>query len=200
MICENVIGSLRDEDVHHELAKRLGGYVVEEVLFSWDECHKRVQRKVGSEGTEVGIRLSEEAQRRGIRDNDVLGIDDFTQHVLVARIKEESALIIQVDEHDVFAAARIAWAVGNTHAPLFAAKHTGCFATSPNEPLRSLLSRMPGVEVRAGRMPLDPGRQISAGFSVPGHAHGHNHAADADCKHPASHSVASSVSREDGPR
>ena len=54
MICENVIGSLRDEDMHHELSKRLGGYVVEEVLFSWDECHKRVQRKVGSEGTEVG--------------------------------------------------------------------------------------------------------------------------------------------------
>ena len=171
MICEKIYGSICDEEVHARLSARLGGYVVEEVPFTWDETHKRVQRKVGSEGTEVGLRLDEETRRRGIRDDDVLGVDSVTQHVLVARITPEEAVTVEVEGADPLTVARVAWEVGNTHTPLFAGKAPGMFAFPLNEPLCAALERVPGVAVRVERTALDPGRLVSSGKA--GHAHGH---------------------------
>ena len=148
MICEKVYGSICDEEVHARLSARLGGYVVEEVPFTWDETHMRVQRKVGSEGTEVGLRLDEETRRRGLRNDDVLGVDAATQHVLVARITPEEAVAVEVEGADPLAVARVAWEVGNTHTPLFAGKAPGTFAFPLNEPLRAALERIPGVTAR----------------------------------------------------
>lgn len=173
MICEKVYGSICDEEVHARLSARLGGYVVEEVPFTWDETHKRVQRKVGSEGTEVGLRLDEETRRRGIRNDDVLGVDAATQHVLVARITPEEAVAVEVEGADPLAVARVAWEVGNTHTPLFAGKAPGTFAFPLNEPLRAALERIPGVTARVERAALDPGRLVSSGEAGHAHAHGH---------------------------
>ncbi len=181
MICEKVYGSIRDEGVHARLAARLGGYVVEDVPFTWDEAHKRVQRKVGSEGTEVGIRLDEETQRRGIRDNDVLGVDGATQHVLVARITPEDAALVAVENADPLTVARVAWEVGNTHTPLFAGPGPGAFAFPLNEPLRAALDLIPGVTAQVGRAVLDPGRIVSSGGA--GHGHGHDAGPGHRCGH-----------------
>ena len=174
MLCDKILGSLRDEGMHARLAARLGGYVVEDVPFSWDEVHKRVQRKRGAEGTEVGIRLDEETRRRGIREDDVLGVDMATQHVLVARIVPEEALVVTVPAGDVTAAAKVAWMVGNTHTPLFAADEPNALSLPMNEPLRAALARIPGVEVRAARAVLDTARLVST-TDAPGHDHGHIH-------------------------
>lgn len=183
MICEKVLGSIRDESVHAQLAARLGGYVVEDVPFTWDEAHKRVQRKVGSEGTEVGIRLDEETRRRGIRDDDVLGVDSATQHVLVARITPEDAVAVAVEGADPLTVARVAWEVGNTHTPLFAGAAPGTFVFPLNEPLRDALERIPGVTAEVRRAVLDPGRLVSSAEAGHGHDHAHGHAhAHADAR------------------
>ena len=174
MLCDKIMGSLKDEGMHALLASKLGGYVVEDVPFSWDEVHKRVQRKTGSEGTEVGIRLDEESRRRGIREDDVLGVDMATQHVLVARIVPEDAVVVTVPAGDVTAAARVAWMVGNTHTPLFAGDGPCTFCLPANEPLRAALARVPGVEVRAAQAVLDTARLVSS-TDAPGHDHGHDH-------------------------
>ena len=176
MLCERLLGSLRDGAVCARLADELGSYDEETVDLTWDEARKRILRKTGSRGTEVGIRLGEADRRRGIRTGDVLGVDAEEHLVLVARIEPADALVLSVDPSDANAAARVAWEIGNTHAPLFACAEHGNFATPFSEPLLKLFEGVRGVRAVRAEAVLDPGRMLSSGSGHGhGHAHGHGH-------------------------
>lgn len=172
MICETIIGSLRDAETHVRLSHELGSYTIEEVSFAWDECRRRVMRKTGSRGTDLGIRLDEASWRRGIRSGDVLGIDRGSGRVLVATIEPADALLVKVGEGDLVAAARFAWEVGNTHTPLFSVEGPDEFAAPFSEPLLQIVRTIPDVVARRGEAVLDPGRQLSV---REGHHHHHHH-------------------------
>lgn len=185
MLCEKIIGSLHDE----AFRARLGGdaLTVEEVPFTWDEVHKRVQRKRGSKGTEVGIRLDEDARRRGVRDGDVLGVDEEARLALVARIVPEPAAVVRLEHADPLTVARVAWEIGNTHTQLFSCGEPGTFAFPVNEPLCAGLGRIPGVSVSVEPVALDPDRLLSAGVGGHAHAHGHEHPGEHAHVHPHPH-------------
>lgn len=175
MLCEKIIGSLNDGVTHAALAAQMGAYTVEEVPFAWFETHRRINRKAGENGTEVGIRLDDEAARRGIHDGDVLGVNVARCHVLVAHVESASAIVAEVAPGDVTAAARLAWTVGNTHTPLFAGDSEGSFLVPWSEPLKVALEQLPGVQVHERDVLLDSARQLSTGGGH-GHSHGHVHA------------------------
>lgn len=160
MLCERPLGSIAEEAMRSWLAEELGTYTVEEVSFAWDEAAKRILRKRGAEGTEVGIRLTEEVRRRGIRTGDVLGIDRGRRRVVVAYVDSAPAIVARVEPGDAAALSRLAWEVGNTHTPLFAGSCPGEFAMPWSEPLFALVRALPGVAAEASVAPLDPGRRI----------------------------------------
>ena len=139
MLCEHIEGSLIDGAFTAHLARELGSYEVEDVSFTWDETSKRILRKTGSLGTDVGVRLDEAARARGVKSGDVLGIDWGRHRVFVARVAPTEVIVAHVDAADVVTAARLAWEVGNTHTPLFAGAQMGEFAMPWSEPLMALL-------------------------------------------------------------
>lgn len=186
MLCERLLGSMHDGAVCARLADELGSYDEETVDIAWDEAQKRILRKTGSRGTEVGIRLREEDRRRGIRTGDVLGVDAERHLVLVAQIEPADALVLTVEPGDVVAAARVAWEVGNTHAPLFSCAERTSFATPYSEPLLKMFEGVPGVRAVRAEVLLDPARMLSSG-SGHGHAHAHGHEHEHEHEHAHEH-------------
>lgn len=193
MICEKILGSIHDDGAHARLSKELGCYTVEDVLFAWDEVHKRIQRKTSAGGIELGIRLSEEERRRGIRQGDILAVLADAQRVLVAEIEPAMAVAVEVLRGDVETAARVAWEVGNTHTPLFAGEEPGMFLVPYSEPLLKGLAALPGVHAGACSAVLDAARQLSSGAGHHHHAgdeHGHEHGHGHDHAHAHGHAHA----------
>lgn len=185
MLCEKIIGSLHDKALHERLAGDASLLAVEEVPFTWDEVHKRIQRKRGSNGTEIGIRLDEDARRRGIHDGDVLGIDERARIMLVAHIVPEPAAVVRLEHDDPLTVARVAWEIGNTHTQLFSCGEPGTFAFPVNEPLCAGLSKIAGVSVSVESVALDPDHLLSAGIG--GHTHSHVHENGDGHTHPHGH-------------
>lgn len=180
MICEKILGSICDARTHARLTEELGSYTIEDVPFAWDEVHKRIQRKVGSDGTELGMRLNEEDRQRGIRQGDILAVLPEARHVLVAALEPTEAIAVEIPQGDVLAAARVAWEVGNTHTQLFAGEEPGVLLVPYSEPLLKGIAALPGVHAQACSAVLDTARQVSSGAGHHHHAegaheHGHAH-------------------------
>ena len=186
MLCEHIEGSLIDGAFTAHLARELGSYEVEDVSFTWDETSKRILRKTGSLGTDVGVRLDEAARARGVKSGDVLGIDWGRHRVFVARVAPTEVIVAHVDAADVVTAARLAWEVGNTHTPLFAGAQMGEFAMPWSEPLMALLRHLPGVTADVGVVALD-GMQRLGGGGEHVHHHAHSHGHDYDHGHVHAH-------------
>ena len=60
MVCEKVIGKLKDVDI--------AGKTVEYVDIEWHEAFKKIHRKVTGQGCEVGIRMDDSILTRGLLD------------------------------------------------------------------------------------------------------------------------------------
>ena len=72
MICENVIGNLSYEEV----AARFAGYEVDPVDFDWHEAFGKLHRKESRGGRTIGVRLGDWVLSHGLREGDVLGVDE----------------------------------------------------------------------------------------------------------------------------
>mgnify|MGYP001033012935 FL=1 len=64
MVCEKVIGKLKDVDI--------AGKTVEYVDIEWHEAFKKIHRKVTGQGREVGIRMDDSILTRGLFQDDVI--------------------------------------------------------------------------------------------------------------------------------
>lgn len=64
MVCEKVIGKLKDVDI--------AGKTVEYVDIEWHEAFKKIHRKVTGQGCEVGIRMDDSILTRGLFQDDVI--------------------------------------------------------------------------------------------------------------------------------
>ena len=64
MVCEKVIGKLKDVDI--------AGKTVEYVNIEWHEAFKKIHRKVTGQGREVGIRMDDSILTRGLFQDDVI--------------------------------------------------------------------------------------------------------------------------------
>ena len=133
MVCEKVIGKLKDVDI--------AGKTVEYVDIEWHEAFKKIHRKVTGQGREVGIRMDDSILTRGLFQDDV--IYDADGVVIVVNTPP-------CDE------------IGNRHAPLFWGDKENTFITIYNEPMMAMLEKLHGVKAEKTVRKLDFDRRISA--------------------------------------
>jgi urease accessory protein len=102
MIIEKILGSLLE---------RSPGKHIETVPFEWFERNNRILKKVSSDGTDIGIRLSEPVL---LYDGDILFEDEN-------RIIALSLLPCELTKVSVFTMremGRVCFELGNRHLPL----------------------------------------------------------------------------------
>ncbi len=165
MICNKIIGKLSD--------KEYVGHPVDYVDFEWHETYSKLHRKTSRGGRDIAISLDDSILKIGIKPGDVFKVlDDGT--VIAADVLETDILSVKFDSKDFLSTAKIAYEIGNCHAPLFAGKDEGELITIYNEPMKKLLEGLHGINVQIEKHfeKLDFSKQIS---SIVGHGHGHAH-------------------------
>lgn len=176
MLCEKIIGECTDS--------QFSGKNVDYVDFEWHETYSKLHRKSSRTGRDVAISLDDSILKIGIKPGDVLGLDsDGT--VIAADVLETDILSIKLIEGDFLSVSKVAYEIGNCHAPLFAGKAEGELITIFNEPMKRLLENLHGIKLTVEKRneKLDFSRQISSivghghlhGNSEHTHEHGHEH-------------------------
>ena len=144
------------------------------VDFEWHETYSKLHRKTSRGGRDIAIHLDDSVLKTGIKPGDVLGVDaDGT--VIAADVEAADVLCAKVGEPLFLRASKIAYEIGNCHAPLFAGKDDGELVTIYTEPMERLLKGLASggysVEVEKRTEKLDFSKQIS---SIVGHSHHHH--------------------------
>lgn len=122
MVCEKVIGKLKDVDIT--------GKTVEYVDIEWHEAFKKIHRKVTGQGREVGIRMDDSILTRGLFQDDVI----YDADGVVIVVNTPSCEVIEVSlapGHEKYV-AKVCYEIGNRHAPL--SEHPGFLLNSGKRP------------------------------------------------------------------
>lgn len=159
MISEKVLGNLKEEKF-----KKLK---VDYVDFEWHETYKKLHRKITHSGIEIGLRLNNDVLLHGIKQDDVLYVNDNT--VVAANILPCEAIIIDIDREHSFMIAKVCYEIGNKHASLFRGENDLQFITPYNEPTRVMLEKLHGVKVNVKEVKLDFMKSVSK--AVHNHTH-----------------------------
>lgn len=108
MILTHVCGTLSDA--------AYAGKAVDPLQLDYADAQKHLLRRTTRDGRDIALRLSPEAQLRGLHDGDVLLEDEDT--VVVVEILPVLSLVARPE--GPAAIARFCYEVGNRHAPLYA--------------------------------------------------------------------------------
>ena len=147
MVCEKVIGKLKDVDIT--------GKTVEYVDIEWHEAFKKIHRKVTGQGREVGIRMDDSILTRGLFQDDVI----YDADGVVIVVNTPPCEVIEVSlapGHEKYV-AKVWDDKENT------------FITIYNEPMMAMLEKLHGVKAEKTVRKLDFDRRISAAI------HNHHH-------------------------
>jgi urease accessory protein len=159
--CEKILGTLKD----------FPGKKLDPVTVEWHETRKKLHRKESAGGVDIAVFLDDAALPRGLRQDDVLALEDET--VFAVDIPAFEVLVIRAANPK--SAQRACWETGNKHAPLFWGDAEGEFITPYDGPLAALLGRLEGLEVETQSRKVDFSRALSGG-AASGHGHGgHGH-------------------------
>ena len=156
MVCEKVIGKLKDVDI--------AGKTVEYVDIEWHEAFKKLHRKTRQSGLEVGIKLDNDILTRGLRQGDVLAINE--DNVIAVNIPKDKALVVKVD--DTHLVPKVCYEIGNRHATLFEGSSHNEFITIYSEPMKEILEKI-GANATVEEIQFDFNKSISS--SINAHHH-----------------------------
>jgi len=173
--------------VIEELAGNLGdghydGLEVDYLDVEWHDAHKRIARISTRSGLELGLRLSDAASRRGLRQDDVICADG--RRAVAVNIL--SCPCVSVEVSGRASLARLCYEVGNRHAPLFYGESAGEGADSDSdagmdaerllmpydEPMFAMMEKL-GFSPKKVEARLMPEKRISGGCGPGTHSHGH---------------------------
>lgn len=165
MIYTKILGKVDDEDFKNR--------PVDYIDFEWHETYSKLHRKTSRSGHDVALSLDDSILKIGIKPGDVFGIDSDGS-VIAADVLETEILSVRLEASDFFSTAKVAYEIGNCHAPLFAGKDQNELITIFNEPMQRLLEGLHGIKAKVEKRneKLDFSKQIS---SIVGHGHGHSH-------------------------
>ena len=161
MLVEKTIGTITDYP----------DYEIEKLFFDWHESHKRIIKKRLKSGEEIGIRLSEADAAKGLDEGDVLAIVEGKKAIVVS-IAPVEALVVDVASKDNI--PKVAFEIGNRHAPFFRGEKETEFYTPMDLPVKAMLEKLPGITVQVGNVILSKERAISSSTGG-GHSHGEHH-------------------------
>ena len=156
MLVEKVIGNINDEQFKNSN--------IDYVDIEWHEAFKKLHRKTSQSGIEVGIKLDNDILTRGLRQGDVLAINE--DNVIAVNIPKDKALVVKVD--DTHLVPKICYEIGNRHATLFEGSSHNEFITIYSEPMKEMLEKI-GANVTVEEIQFDFNKSISS----PINAHHH---------------------------
>ena len=156
MLIEKIIGNIND--------KQFEGKNIDYVDIQWHEAFKKLHKKTSQSGIEVGIKLDNDILTRGLRQGDVLAINEDS--VIVVNIPKDKALVIKVNNHHLI--PKVCYEIGNRHATLFAGNDHNEFITIYNEPMKEMLEKI-GANVTVEELQFDFNKSISS--SINAHHH-----------------------------
>ena len=159
MLVEKVIGNINDEQFKNSN--------IDYVDIEWHEAFKKLHRKTSQSGIEVGIKLDNDILTRGLRQGDVLAINE--DNVIAVNIPKDKALVVKVD--DTHLVPKVCYEIGNRHATLFEGSSHNEFITIYSEPMKEMLEKI-GANVTVEEIQFDFNKSISssinASFSIIG--------------------------------
>ena len=156
MLVEKVIGNINDEQFKNSN--------IDYVDIEWHEAFKKLHRKTSQSGIEVGIKLDNDILTRGLRQGDVLAINE--DNVIDVNIPKDKALVVKVD--DTHLVPKVCYEIGNRHATLFEGSSHNEFITIYSEPMKEMLEKI-GANVTVEEIQFDFNKSISS--SINAHHH-----------------------------
>ena len=156
MLVEKVIGNINDEQFKNSN--------IDYVDIEWHEAFKKLHRKTSQSGIEVGIKLDNDILTRGLRQGDVLAINE--DNVIAVNIPKDKALVVKVD--DTHLVPKVCYEIGNRHATLFEGSSHNEFITIYIEPMKEMLEKI-GANVTVEEIQFDFNKSISS--SINAHHH-----------------------------
>ena len=156
MLVEKVIGNINDEQFKNSN--------IDYVDIEWHEAFKKLDRKTSQSGIEVGIKLDNDILTRGLRQGDVLAINE--DNVIAVNIPKDKALVVKVD--DTHLVPKVCYEIGNRHATLFEGSSHNEFITIYSEPMKEMLEKI-GANATVEEIQFDFNKSISS--SINAHHH-----------------------------
>lgn len=156
MLVEKVIGNINDEQFKNSN--------IDYVDIEWHEAFKKLHRKTSQSGVEVGIKLDNDILTRGLRQGDVLAINE--DNVIAVNIPKDKALVVKVD--DTHLVPKVCYEIGNRHATLFEGSSHNEFITIYSEPMKEMLEKI-GANATVEEIQFDFNKSISS--SINAHHH-----------------------------
>ena len=156
MLVEKVIGNINDEQFKNSN--------IDYVDIEWHEAFKKLHRKTSQSGIEVGIKLDNDILTRGLRQGDVLAINE--DNVIAVNIPKDKALVVKVD--DTHLVPKVCYEIGNRHATLFEGSSHNEFITIYSEPMKEMLEKI-GANATVEEIQFDFNKSISS--SINSHHH-----------------------------
>lgn len=156
MLVEKVIGNINDEQFKNSN--------IDYVDIEWHEASKKLHRKTSQSGIEVGIKLDNDILTRGLRQGDVLAINE--DNVIAVNIPKDKALVVKVD--DTHLVPKVCYEIGNRHATLFEGSSHNEFITIYSEPMKEMLEKI-GANATVEEIQFDFNKSISS--SINAHHH-----------------------------
>ena len=156
MLVEKVIGNINDEQFKNSN--------IDYVDIEWHEAFKKLHRKTSQSGIEVGIKLDNDILTRGLRQGDILAINE--DNVIAVNIPKDKALVVKVDNTHLV--PKVCYEIGNRHATLFEGSSHNEFITIYSEPMKEMLEKI-GARVTVEEVQFDFNKSISS--SINSHHH-----------------------------
>ena len=156
MLVEKLIGNINDEQFKNSN--------IDYVDIEWHEAFKKLHRKTSQSGIEVGIKLDNDILTRGLRQGDVLAINE--DNVIAVNIPKDKALVVKVD--DTHLVPKVCYEIGNRHATLFEGSSHNEFITIYSEPMKEMLEKI-GANATVEEIQFDFNKSISS--SINAHHH-----------------------------
>ena len=159
MLCEKILGNVNDD--------KFSNLDIDYLDIEWHEAFKKIHKKTTKSGIEVGIRMDNEILKRGLRQDDVLFLDE--NKVIAVNIPECEAIVINIDKNHLNMIAKVCYEIGNKHATLFWGENENEFNTTYNEPTLLMLQKIHGVNAKVEKIKFDFAKSISS--SINSHTH-----------------------------
>ena len=156
MLVEKVIGNINDEQFKNKN--------VDYVDIEWHEAFKKLHKKTSQSGIEVGIKLDNDILTRGLRQGDILAMNE--DNIIAVNIPKDKALVVKVD--DTHLVPKVCYEIGNRHATLFEGNNHNEFITIYSEPMKEMLEKI-GANVTVEELQFDFNKSISS--SINAHHH-----------------------------
>lgn len=162
MVFEKILGNIHETE--H------AGKELDFVTIDWYDTRKRIHRMNSESGRDVKIRLNDETRERGLRDGDILSMDEATGEILYVKIPAEEVIVADIERIGML--TKVCYEIGNRHSPLYYGDNDRQLLIPHDGPMFEMLEKL-GAKPRIEKRTLKEEKAISSKATASGHSHSH---------------------------